>query len=64
MTAEERRVYEADGYFIRPTPFSADGAEALMGRTEDLVALIETADALTSAQKDMILKRDYGAESQ
>ncbi|NKB68117.1 MAG: hypothetical protein GKR89_13730 [Candidatus Latescibacteria bacterium] len=57
LTQEERRAYEEDGYFIRPTLFSAEEMDALGGHIEELVKLVETSDILTLEQQKAILKR-------
>lgn len=41
--------------------FSADEMDALSGRIEDLVSLMESSDVLTDEQKNMILRRNERA---
>ena len=61
LTEEEHQTYEEDGYFIRPTMFSADEVDVLSRRIEDLVSLMESSDVLTDEQKKLILKRNESA---
>lgn len=57
LTEEERQAYADDGYFIRPNLFGADEMDALSGRIEDIVGLVESADILSQEQKELIIKR-------
>ncbi|MDP6699077.1 MAG: hypothetical protein QGH25_05480 [Candidatus Latescibacteria bacterium] len=63
FTEEECRAFQVDGYFFRSTLFDAAEADALSGRIEDLMSLIETANAVTTPHQEMILKRVCGAEA-
>jgi phytanoyl-CoA hydroxylase len=58
VTDEERRQFEADGFFIRHNVYTDDEIDVLCGRVDKLIEQVERTDSLTPDEKQVILKRN------